>query len=85
MEGDRPRSEVVRRVSLGHAWDIEATEPNALTLDYCDFRLDEGEWVEDVPTIWVNRQLEAQKEPADLEVRYSFDVVAVGAPTGPGW
>ena len=77
VEGERPRSEVVRRISFGHAWEIEPTEPNALTLDYCDFRLGDGEWIEDVPTIWVHRQLEGRQAPADLELRYTFEVAAV--------
>jgi len=80
LEGERPRPREVRRVAFLNTWEIEPTEPNALTLDYCDFRLGGGDWIEDVPTIWVHKQLEAQAASAgasgsgrSLELRFRFE------------
>jgi hypothetical protein len=51
---ERGRYEEVSSIVLGREWDFERTHPNSLTLDFCRYRIDGGEWSQVVP-IWKAR------------------------------
>lgn len=82
----RPTPEnTVHAVSLCPRWQIEPHELNALTLDYCDYRIDGGEWVERQPTTWLCNRLIRKAEPCQLEVRFRFKVEELPPSDAPLW
>ena len=64
----------VRRIAFEDRWQVEPRDYNALTLDYCAFRMGDGEWREEVPTIWLYQALEGLQEPTPLALRFAFPV-----------
>ncbi|MFA0741357.1 MAG: hypothetical protein DFNUSKGM_001467, partial [Candidatus Fervidibacter sacchari] len=85
---DLPRptqKNTVHAVSLRPKWRVEPHELNALTLDYCDYRIDGGEWVEKQPTTWLCNRLIRKAEPCHLEVRFKFTVEELPPADSPLW
>jgi len=68
-----PVERVALRQALSNTWQIERTEPNALTLDYAAFQLGKAEWNPPTPTIWINEQLLRAGQAGPLTLRYAFD------------
>ncbi len=82
----RPTKEnTVHTVSLHPRWQIEPHDLNALTLDYCDYRIDGGEWVERQPVTWLCNRLIRKAEPCKLEVRFKFSVDELPPENSPLW
>ncbi|MGQ9519376.1 MAG: glycosyl hydrolase [Candidatus Fervidibacter sp.] len=82
----RPTPEnTVHTVSLQPQWKVEPHNLNALTLDYCDYRIDDGEWVERQPTTWLYNRLIRKAEPCKLEVRFKFRVEELPPTDSPLW
>lgn len=82
----RPTPEnTVHSVSLQPQWKVEPHELNALTLDYCDYRIDGGEWVERQPTTWLCNRLIRKAEPCKLEVKFKFRVEELPPTDSPLW
>jgi hypothetical protein len=46
-----------RELPIEGPWKIQTSDPNALTLDYCRFRLYDGPWSEEAPVIWLYHRL----------------------------
>ncbi len=72
-------------VSLQPRWQIEPQDLNALTLDYCDYRIDGGEWVERQPVAWLCNRLIRKAEPCKLEVRFKFALDELPPENSPLW
>jgi hypothetical protein len=68
----RPREQILVRQALADWWRIERSEPNVLTLDYCRYRADRGQWSRRLPTIRVNELLQQAGHPCDLELEFTF-------------
>ncbi|MER3500615.1 MAG: hypothetical protein C4295_03900 [Candidatus Fervidibacterota bacterium] len=75
----------VHTVALHPRWRLELHEPNALTLDYCDYRIDGGEWVERQPIPWLCNRLIRAGEPCHLQVRFRFFVEELPPADSPLW
>ncbi len=75
----------VHTVTLQPRWQLEAHDLNALTLDYCDYRIDGGEWVERQPTTWLCNRLIQKAEPCHLQIRYRFLVEELPPAESPLW
>ncbi len=75
----------VHAISLCPRWQIELHDLNALTLDYCDYRIDGGEWVERQPVTWLCNRLIRKAEPCKLEVRFKFTVDELPPEGSPLW
>jgi hypothetical protein len=71
----------LRRQTLGTQWQVKPNDPNALTLDYCRYRVDGAKWSPLLPTIEVNERVQKLAAGAHLEVRYSFTSLLAGAET----
>lgn len=56
------------------AWDIETEELNSLTLDYCEYRINHGEWHSTVPVIKLMNILLQLRSNCDVAMKFSFDV-----------
>jgi hypothetical protein len=80
----RPKEErVVQMLDLSRTWKIALNDPNALTLDYCRYRvLGEGDWSARMP-VWrvLRNHLSRLKRCADIALLYEFEVEKV--PEGP--
>ncbi len=72
-------------VSLQPRWQIEPQDLNALTLDYCDYRIDGGEWVERQPVAWLCNRLIRKAEPCKLEVWFKFALDELPPENSPLW
>lgn len=55
-------------------WNIEAMDYNCLTLDTCEYRIDEGEWQGKIPIILLMQKLLERKSPCDISMRMTFTV-----------
>ncbi|WP_179233028.1 glycosyl hydrolase [Paenibacillus rigui] len=65
---------LVQRVALDGPWTISHAEPNSLTLDTCRLRVDEGEWSDVQPVIFVQDQLLAIGQSVPIELEFQFHV-----------
>ena len=66
----------IEKLSLGDSFTIKSTTLNALTLDFCDYRIDGGEWVENTAIIVLQRLLLERRKPCDIELRLRFHIEA---------
>jgi len=87
-EGPPPAWRQVRRVAFEDRWQVQAHDYNALTLDYCAFRMPDAPapaanagqrdradaWRDETPTIWLHQALRGLKEPTPLELRFTFEI-----------
>ena len=62
----------VRRVAFEDRWRVQPHDYNALTLDYCAFRMGDGDWRDEAPTIWLHQALQGLREPTPLALRFTF-------------
>lgn len=77
-----PAPDYTGYVDASDTWNLEVLDPNALTLDYCAFRIADGAWQDPVPHL---RALESLRKGGTLEnmpmsgsgvpfaLRYSFE------------
>ena len=61
-------------IPLREEWKIKSCTPNALTLDFCRYRIDGGEWQEECAVIILQRRLLELKRPCRVEMMFSFEV-----------
>jgi hypothetical protein len=70
-----PVKEVVT-VPLQEDWVIDDMDLNSMTLDYCDYRIDQGEWQGRTPVIKLQNILLDLQRPCKTELSFSFEVSA---------
>ncbi len=70
---------VARTVPLPRDYRLKRHEPNALTLDFCRYRLGEGAWSDPVPVIGLQEKLVDSKYQGPVEMQYRFMVKTVPA------
>ncbi len=63
-------------VPLQNDWKLEEMDLNSLTLDYCDYRIDDGEWQGKAPVIKLQNLLLELKKPCKVELSFPFEVSA---------
>jgi len=68
----RVSKKIVRRQRLSNIWQVRRTEPNVLTLDYCQYRIGEQRWSKTLPTIRVNEIVRGLKAGTPLGIRFTF-------------
>ncbi|MEN6315080.1 MAG: glycosyl hydrolase [Clostridiaceae bacterium] len=54
-------------------WYIEAANLNSLTLDYCSYRINHGDWQEPVPVIHLMDILLNLRESCNVEMKFCFE------------
>lgn len=64
-----------RRLPLAETFQIRRHHPNVLTLDFCRYRLGDGQWSETLPVIGVLERLTRQgyRGPVTLEYRFQAE------------
>ena len=58
----------------GGAFDILDLDYNTITLDYCCYRIGNGEWKEKTPTIQLMEILLKEKRPVRVSLKYQFTI-----------
>jgi len=58
---------------LSNRWKTHRKELNALTLDYCRYRADGGDWSGRMPVIEVQQQLNELEREVSVELEFTFD------------
>ncbi len=67
-----PRVPVAAK-NLTNRWEMHRQEPNALTLDYCRYRIGEGDWSPRLPVIDVQHELNQLAAEVSVQLEYTFD------------
>jgi hypothetical protein len=62
------------QIPLGNTWNISHVDPNSLTLDTCRLRVEDGEWSQRQPLVFVQEQLLAVGRPVQIELEFEFQV-----------
>ena len=65
---------VMDKVSIESEWKITEADHNALTLDYCNYAIDNGLWEGEVPVILLQEKLLAMSRPVDVAMKFSFSL-----------
>ena len=60
------------RLTPGDTWTITSCDPNTLTLDACEWSVDDGPWQPELPVIHVMDRLLALRRPCEIALRFSF-------------
>ncbi|HOO27858.1 MAG TPA: hypothetical protein PLU43_05295, partial [Lachnospiraceae bacterium] len=63
----------IQNVEMKKEWNVKEPFCNALTLDYCDFRINEEEWNLHTAVIKVQDALLARREPCKVTLRFLFE------------
>lgn len=71
---------IVYSQDLSDAWKVKRHSPNSLTLDYCQYRIGDGEWKGPVPVYQVQQEMERQPDGTQVTLRFTFNMGL--APTG---
>ncbi len=58
-------------------WEIVRMDPGCLTLDLCEYRVDEGPWMPQKAVIRLFKELLAQQRDCDISLRFHFQVSRV--------
>ncbi len=69
-----PEPPPVYRIKPGEEWEIEQADRNALTLDFCSYSINQGEWEGPVPVIRLMNILLDRRERCDMALRFEFNV-----------
>jgi hypothetical protein len=60
--------------SLDHRWTITHADENSLTLDTCRLRVEDGEWSQQQPVVFIQQQLLNIGKPVHVELEFEFEV-----------
>jgi hypothetical protein len=66
------RRRTIEEIELSDAWTLERSDPNALTLDRCAYRIGEGEWSEPLYVLGVQDNLRHIPGAEVCEFKYTF-------------
>ncbi len=69
-----PVLHTAQTIDLEETWSLVRHDPNALTLDYCQYRLGDGQWSDRLPVWHAFEQVMAAGLGARFGLRYTFDV-----------
>jgi len=71
---ESPVLRTVKTIDLEETWSFERHDPNALTLDTCQYQLSNGAWSDRLPVWRAFEQVMAAGLGARFGLRYTFDV-----------
>ncbi len=74
------REDAHAAISLQGEWEIVRADDNALTLDCCQYTIDQGPWQDEIPVIMLQEKLLALNRPADVAMKFAFR--CEGLPSG---
>lgn len=62
-----------KTIELPEKLDILSADLNALTLDYCEYKLDDGEWQPSIPVIFLQKKLLDAQADKQISLRFTFE------------
>lgn len=71
---DTKKEQITRQIDILHQPTITRHDPNALTLDYCRYRKDKGEWSDALPVLTVHDVLTQQEYNGKVSLQFAFRV-----------
>ena len=80
VEPEKADSRKTEYISINREFAVSESTVNALTLDFCRYRIDGGEWQPETAVIILQRKLLELKRPCKIELEFSFNAES-GAPT----
>ena len=74
-EGDYAEiSQATEYLKLDNKFKIASCSDNAITLDKCTYRINGGEWQEELAVILLQAKALALREPCDVEMKFTFNI-----------
>ncbi|MCD6232147.1 hypothetical protein J7K28_05935 [Candidatus Aerophobetes bacterium] len=70
-----PSYKILKTRVLPDQWEFTRCDPNALTLDFCQYKLEGEKWSEKVPVWQVQKKLEERKKEVKVSLRFSFQTL----------
>ncbi len=67
-----PAPECTQTIDVGESWQLELLSPNALTLDYCAYRIGDGGWQDAAPHLRAWQQVRAAGTGVPFALQYTF-------------
>jgi hypothetical protein len=61
-----------RKIKLKKTWKIEKQDLNSLTLDFCQYKIENENWSEKVPVFEVQKSAEERGESKKVELKFEF-------------
>lgn len=61
-------------ITPGAVWDIEGMDNNSITLDYCAYAIDGGEWHPKIPVIEMMEKLLKRQCSCRLKMKFEFEI-----------
>ncbi|MBC7321192.1 hypothetical protein H5T89_11185 [bacterium] len=63
---------LAKTIHIGDVYKINRLDPNALTLDFCRYRKEDGEWSEILPIIGIQELLVDERYEGPISLRFEF-------------
>lgn len=70
--GDEPC--LVFEEKLNDEWEIKDRSLNAITLDNCRLKIENGQWSAPQPILWIQSQLQNQKRDAEIQLEFKLNI-----------
>lgn len=64
----------IKYVRYPDEFEYSLESPNAITLDCCEYKIDDGEWKNKRPLIEIQQELMALQKNLDVSMRFTFDI-----------
>ena len=68
---EKPENEYIK---LKKEFEISAMDKNAITLDKCKYRINGGEWQDELAVILLHKKALEMREPCDVEMEFDFNI-----------
>ena len=69
------KSDITEKIiDLSNEFHIEKADNNCVTLDKCEYRINNGEWKNKKYILHIQQELLALKKPCDVELKYRFNI-----------
>lgn len=73
VKPEKADSRKTEYISINREFKVSESTVNALTLDFCRYRIDGGEWHPETAVIILHRKLLELKRPCKIELEFSFN------------
>lgn len=70
------KSQSKEYIALDSFFEITHCSDNCLTLDKCEYRIDNGEWQREKAVILIQDELLANRQPCDIELKFTFEIAS---------
>ncbi len=72
VQGSEQKEIIEREITLSRDWNYKRNDPNALTLDYCKYRLKYGKWSDWMPVWKAKKEIDNYHKNFDVWLKFQF-------------